>query len=78
MDSIRSASAINPVTMENMDDSHLQRLRSHASHYCELTPWAVGKKKWETNKDKGKSKMHALYVLQYAKRYISRRNDVEV
>ena len=28
-----------------------------------LTPWAVSKMKWDTKEDKGKSMMHALYVL---------------
>ena len=38
-------------------------------HYRKLTPFAVSEKKWDTNEDKGKSMMHALYVLRYAKRY---------
>ena len=32
---------------------------------------AVSKKKWDTKEDKGKSMMHALYVLRYAKRHVS-------
>ena len=35
------------------------------SHHCELTPWAVSKKKWDTQEDKSKSMMRALYVLQH-------------
>ena len=36
-----------------------------------FTPWAVSKKKWDTKEDKAKSMMRALYVLRYAKIYIS-------
>ena len=41
--SVRIISAINPVSMENTDNSHLL-LGSHALHYHELTPWAVRKR----------------------------------
>ena len=36
-----STSAINPVTTENMDDSHLQMYGSHALSYQESTPRVV-------------------------------------
>ena len=42
-----------------------------------MTPLAVSKKKWDTKEDKGKSLMRALYLLQYAKRYVSGRSNVE-
>ena len=41
--SIRSTSAINPVTKENTDD-FCSRMGSHASRYCEYTPSAVQQK----------------------------------
>ena len=56
----RSASAINLVTVENIDDFHYK--------YREF---AVGEKKWDTKEDKGKSMMHAFYMLWYAKRHLS-------
>ena len=34
-------------------------------HYCESTPFAVSKEKWDTKEDTGKSMKHALYALQY-------------
>ena len=34
-------------------------------------------KEWDTKEDKGKFMMRALYVLQYAKRHVSGRSDVE-
>ena len=37
----------------------------------ELTSWAVSKKKWDSEEDKGKSMMSALYKLWYAKRHLS-------
>ena len=37
-------------------------------HYCESTPSAVSKDKWDTKEDTGKSMKHALYILWYAKR----------
>ena len=38
-------------------------------HYCELTPFAVSKDKWDTKEDTGKSMKNVLYVVQYAKRH---------
>ena len=58
-----------------MDDSHLQK-GSHASCYCVSTPWAVSRK-IETQEDKGKSMMHALHVLRYAKKHVSGQSDIE-
>ena len=76
--SVRIVSAINLVIMEKTDNSHLQMYCREAMHRAivESTPWAVSKKKWDT-KDKGKSMMHALYVMRYAKRHISGQSDVK-
>ena len=63
-------------TTENIDNSCLQ-MESHILCFCESTPWAVSRKKRDTNEDKAKSMMHALYVLWYAKRYVSGQSDVE-
>ena len=50
---------------------------NHTSRYHESTPWTVSKKKWDTKVDKGKSMMHTLYVLWYAKRHVSGQSDIE-
>ena len=74
--SVTIISAINPVTMENMDDSRLQMYCMHrgtANRHLGL----VSKKKWDTKEDKGKSMMRALYVLRYSNRHILGRTDVE-
>ena len=73
---MKNASAINPVTTENTDDSHLQ-IGSHPLRYHKLTPWTVSRNKWDTKENKGKSMKHALYVLQYGKRHIYGWSDVE-
>ena len=77
--SVKLISAINPVTMENMDDSYLQTYS--VGNPCimlpRIDPWAVSKKKWDTKEDKGKSMMYALYVLRYAKRHVSGRSDIK-
>jgi len=36
-----------------------------------ITPSVISEKNWNKKEDKGKSMMHALYVLRLAKRYIS-------
>ena len=41
------------------------------------TLFAVSKDKWDTKGDTGKSMNNALYVLQYAKRHLSGRSNVE-
>ena len=46
-------------------------------HYCESTPCAVSKDKWDTKEDTDKSLKHALYVLWYAKRHLSAKSNVE-
>ena len=61
------ASAINPVTTENTNDSYLQT-GSHASCYCESIPCAVSKMEWDTKEDKSKSMMHVFNALRYAQK----------
>ena len=46
-------------------------LREAILHYPELSPSVVNEKSWNTKEDNGKSMMHALYILQLAKRNIS-------
>ena len=58
----RRTSAINPVTMENSDNSHyiimLLGKPLHGASYCESTPCAVSRYfKWDTKEDTGIS-MH--------------------
>ena len=63
----RRTSAINPVTMENSDNSYYKHI---AQCYHESTPCTVSKDKWDTKKDTGKSMKHASFILQrlwYAK-----------
>ena len=74
--SSRTATAINPVTTENMDNFHLQT-ESHALCYRESTPWAVSRKKWVSKEDNGKSMMCALYIPRYAKRHVLEQIDIE-
>ena len=62
----RSAFAINPVTMENTDNSHREAIT-----LLRIVTFGCQQKKWDTKKDKGKSMMRALYILWYAKRNIS-------
>ena len=35
------------------------------------TPFAVNKDEWDTKENTGKSMKNALYILRYAKRYVS-------
>ena len=44
---------------------------------AKLTLFAVNKDEWDTKEDAGKSMKNALYVLRYAKRYMSSRSDVK-
>ena len=37
----------------------------------------ISKDEWDTKEDTGKSMKNALYVLQYAKRHLLDRSDVE-
>ena len=67
--SVRIISAINPVTTENTDDSRLQTYCREAMHRTTTNRhlWLSAKRKWDTKEDKGKSMMHVLYILRYAK-----------
>ena len=67
--SLVNISAINPVATENLDDSCKHR-EAVMRHYCELTPCAVSKDKWDTKEDTSKSMKH-VYALQYVKRHLS-------
>ena len=74
--SARSISAINPDATENMDDfcyKHRELVRYHKS-----APWTVSKDKWDTKESKSNSMMHAMYVLQYAKRHLSASNSKKI
>ena len=52
--------------MKNMDDYHYKS-----------TLFTVNKDEWDTKEDTGKSMKNALYTLQYAKRHLSGRSDIE-
>ena len=69
---MKSISAINPVTMKNMDDFCLLQMQKEAKVHCrKLTHCHViiSEKKWDTKEDEGKSMVHALCV-RYAKRHL--------
>ena len=68
-------SAIKIATMTNMDDFRYKGKPSCA--IAKLTLFAVSKDEWDTKEDTGKSMRNALYVLQYAKRHLSGRSDIE-
>ena len=53
---------------ENMDDFHYE---GKPSHVAKSTPFAVSHYEWDTKEDTGKSMKNALYLLLYAKRYLS-------
>ena len=59
--------------MKNMDDFHYEGKSSRAT--AKLTLFAVNKDEWDTKEDTGKLMKNALYVLRYAKRYISGRSN---
>ena len=61
--------------MKNTDDLHYKGKPPCAT--AKSTPFAVSEDEWDTKEDTGKSMKNALYVLQYAKRYLSGRSNVE-
>ena len=61
--------AIKIATMENMDDFRFEGMPSRAT--AKLTLFAVSKDEWDTKEDTGKSMKNTLYVLRYARRYLS-------
>ena len=65
----KSASAIKVATMKNVDDFCYEGKPSCAT--AKSTPFTVSNDEWDTKEDTGKSMKNALYVLQYAKRYVS-------
>ena len=56
-------------TVKNMGKAIMSTVKS--------TLFAVSKDKWNTKEDTGKSIKNVLYVLWYAKRYLSGRSDVK-
>ena len=72
---LKSTSAIKTATMKNTDDFCYEGKPSHA--IAKLTLFSVSKDEWDTKEDTGKSMKNALYILWYAKRYLSGRSDVE-
>ena len=68
-----NTSAIKVVTMKNIDDFCYEGKPSLAT--AKSTPFALCQDEWDTKgdtkEDTGKSMKNALYVLQYAKRYLS-------
>ena len=72
---LKSTSAINIVTIKNMDDFHFEGKPSRAR--AKSTPFPVSKDEWDTKEDTGKSMKNALNVLRYAKKHPSGRSNVE-
>ena len=61
---------------DNTDDFRYEGKPSRA--ITKLTLFAVSKDEWDTKEeDTGKSIKNALYVMQYAKRHLWGRSDVE-
>ena len=67
---LKSTSAINIATMTNTDDFRYTEGKPSRA-IGKLTLFAVSKDEWDTKEDTGKSMNNALYVLRYAKRYLS-------
>ena len=72
---LKSTSAIKIATMKNMDGFRFEGKPSHAT--AKSTPFPVSKDEWDTKEDTGKSMKNALYILQYDKRHLSGRSNVE-
>ena len=70
-----STPAIKIATMKNTDDFHFEGKPSRAR--TKSTPFPVSKDEWDTKEDTGKSMKNALYVLQYAKRHLLGRRNIE-
>ena len=66
---LKSTSAIKIASMTNTDNFHYEGKPSRA--IANSTLFAVSKDEWDTKEDTGKSMKNALYVLRYAKRYLS-------
>ena len=61
------------ATVKNTDDFCYENKPSRATTKSAI--FAVSKDEWNTKEDTGKSKKNALYVLRYAKRHLSGRNN---
>ena len=61
--------------MKNMYDFCYEGKPSRAT--TKLTLFVVSKDEWDTKEDTGKSMKNTLYVLRYAKRYLSGQSNVE-
>ena len=71
----KSTSANKIATMKNTDDFCYEGKPSRA--IAKSTLFAVSKDEWDTKEDTGKSMKNALYILQYAKRHLSGRSNIE-
>ena len=70
----KSTSTIKIATAKNTD-FHYEGKPSCVT--TKSTLFSVSKDEWDTKEDTGKSMKNALYVLQYAKRYLLGRSNVE-
>ena len=73
---LKSTSAIKIVTMTNTDDFRYEGKPSCAI-ITKSTLFTVSKDEWDTKEDTGKSMKDGLYVLRYAKRYLSGRSNIK-
>ena len=77
-------------TNQELFEKHLCNQNSHYEKYrrfpyegkpsratAKSTLFTVSKDEWDTKEDTGKSTKNALYVLRYAKRYLSGRSNIE-
>ena len=62
-------------THTKRNDFHFKGKPSYAR--AKSTPFPVSKDEWDTKEDTGKSMKNALYILQYSKRHLSGRNNIE-
>ena len=72
---LKSTSAIKIAAMIITDDFRYEGKPSRA--IAKSTLFAVSKDEWDTKEDIGKSMKEALHVLQYAKRHLLGRSEVE-
>ena len=72
---LKSTSTFKITTMKNTDDFLYEGKPSRA--IAKLTLFAVSKDEWDTKEGTGKSMKNALYILQYAKRHLLGRSNIE-
>ena len=65
------ASAINPVTMENIDDSCLANIGKPCIALPSIDILGCQQKDIGHKEDKGESMIHVLYIQWYAKKHFS-------